>query len=81
MEPLTLRLLRLFDASRDITSRGVGVTAALPTLPYRSVRWGAYGFWLSLLSVHGAVVYLALGKTLVSDSLAFLYEYQARPTP
>ena len=27
-EPLTLRLLRLFDASR-----GMGVTAALPTLP------------------------------------------------
>ena len=44
----------------------MGVTAALPTLPYRSVRWGAYGFWLSLLSVHGAIVYLALGKTLVS---------------
>jgi len=40
-------------------------------------RWGAYGFWLSLLGVHGAIVYLALGKTLVSDSLAFLYEYQA----
>ena len=71
-EPLTLRLLRLLDASR-----GLGITAALPTLPYRSVRWGAYGFWLSLLGVHGAIVYLALGKTLVSDSLAFLYEYQA----
>ena len=44
------------------------------------MRWGAYGFWLSLLSVHGAIVYLALGKTLVSDSLAFLYEYQAGRT-
>ena len=41
-----------------------------------SVRWGALFFWLSLLSMHGCLVYLYLGKNLVSDTLAFLYAYQ-----
>ena len=70
-EPLALRLLRLFDPSR-----GFSMSAALPTRPYSSVRWGALFFWLSLLSMHGCLVYLYLGKNLVSDTLAFLYAYQ-----
>ena len=52
------------------------MSAALPTRPYSSVRWGALFFWLSLLSMHGCLVYLYLGKNLVSDTLAFLYAYQ-----